>query len=281
LCIALSLVVGLTGGADSRLAALGFSSMLIPAVGVLVVAPLTGERPIVRAELPLPYLAPALLLIPLVFHAVMLPVISSLRGLQWQPWLTPDESGLFQTPASVGWSTVSAPGLMLRIGLNALIGLLAASTLAWFEEVGWRAWLLPQLGRRLSVSRSVVVTAAVWALWHVPFQLSGIQHVDGLSRLTLTLLMPAGIFASGLVIGWLWTRTESVWVVALAHGSLNNWGQYALKFMPDNPATGADVVALVAAFGALLVTGTGLLTFAPARVRSVGTNRDRAAASHG
>jgi len=34
-----------------------------------------------------------------------------------------------------------------------------------------------------------------------------------------------------LVIGWLWLKTESIWIVSLAHGALNNWGQYAFKYM--------------------------------------------------
>jgi membrane protease YdiL (CAAX protease family) len=33
--------------------------------------------------------------------------------------------------------------------------------------------------------------------------------------------------AAGLIIGWLWLRTESIWLAAIAHGAMNNWGQYA------------------------------------------------------
>ena len=62
---------------------------------------------------------------------------------------------------------------------------------------------------------------------------STIQNVDGMAPVQVALGVPVGVVAAGLVIGWLWVRTESIWVVALAHGALNNWGQYAFKYMRD------------------------------------------------
>ncbi|MFL6417386.1 MAG: hypothetical protein ACJ74Y_17160 [Bryobacteraceae bacterium] len=35
--------------------------------------------------------------------------------------------------------------------------------------------MLPRLVCRMGARRAVVVTAIVWALWHVPFELSGIH----------------------------------------------------------------------------------------------------------
>jgi hypothetical protein len=64
--------------------------------------------------------------------------------------------------------------------------------------------------------------------------------------------MPIVIIGAGLIIGWLWVRTESIWMVALAHGALNNWGQYAFKFMRgpgqlgDGLVLGAGGLALLA-----------------------------------
>jgi membrane protease YdiL (CAAX protease family) len=60
------------------------------------------------------------------------------------------------------------------------------------------------------------------------------------------------------VIGWLWLRTESIWIVSLAHGALNSWGQYAFKYMQFVKAQ--DSVVGGAALLALLILGTSLLT---------------------
>ena len=173
----------------------------------------------------------ALFLIPGVLHAVMLPLMSIVNGpIQWQDWLTLQADGLFHTPDSRGWGTLTTQALIGRIAINALAGLLIVSFLALFEEVGWRGWLLPRMKDRIGGRRAVVAVSLIWALWHIPFQLSGIQHIDGVSPVRLALTLPLGTAAAGLIIGWLWLRTESIWLAAIAHGAMNNWGQYAFKY---------------------------------------------------
>jgi membrane protease YdiL (CAAX protease family) len=256
LAIALSLLIGLTGGHRSPLIGLGYLSMILPAIAVLIVSLAMQEPPLVRWDrFELRYLPAALFLMPVVLHAVMLP----LSGVAWQDWLTPGPDGLYHAPASRGWGALTASGLVGHILINAVVGLAVVSFLAFFEEIGWRAWLLPRLRDRVGARRAVVLTAIVWALWHVPFALSGIQHIDGVSPLRLALTLPFGTLAMGLILGWLWVRTESIWLVAVAHGSLNNWGQYAFKFMKDSGTPDRDLAVLTAGSLALFVVGAVLV----------------------
>jgi membrane protease YdiL (CAAX protease family) len=260
LAIALSLLLGFTGGAEGPLRVL---STFVPAIAVVVVARMTGEQPIVRSEFAIRYLPVALFLIPVVLHAAMLPTMALTEGLQWQNWLTPAADGLFHTPPARGWGVLTRMELIGRIGLNAIVGLVVVSFLAFFEEIGWRAWLLPRLRVRMGARTAVIVTSVIWGFWHVPFDLAGLQHIDGVSPVQLALGVPFGVMASGLVLGWLWLRTENVWICAIAHGALNNWGQYAFKYMNDGPATPADLVVLRAGFLALFVVGALLLLIWP------------------
>jgi len=264
LSIALSLVVGLTGGHESAFIGLAYLSMFLPAVSVLIVSSAMNEGPRVRWDyFPIRYLPVALFLIPGVQHAVMLPVMATAPGgLQWQDWLTPQADGLYHTPASREWGAVTIQGLVGHIVLNAIVGLAANSFTACFEEIGWRAWLLPRLWDRIGPRRAVVVTAIIWGFWHVPFQLSGIQHIDGVSPMRVALTLPFGIMVVGLIIGWLWLRTKSIWLVTIAHGALNNWGQYAVKYMKDSvtpEAISSDLTALRAGGVALFIVGVFLL----------------------
>jgi len=278
LSIALSLVVGSTGGAQSRFAfGSGVAPMFVPAVATLVVvlamkarAPSLGGN-----RLPLRYLPIALLLMPAVMHAVMLPVAAYLwGGLPWANWLTPEADGLYHTPASRNWGVLTPTGLGARMATNMVVGLAANSTLAAFEEIGWRAWMLPRLMERMSVRRAVRVSAIIWAFWHTPFALGGIHHLPGIPVLLLVLTLPILTIGAGLVIGWLWVRTQSIWIVALAHGALNNWGQYAFKFMEDGGPGGQprDMMILGAGGLAILAVGSLLvargLSSAPPRQRS-------------
>lgn len=265
--VALSLIVGLTGGYQSPFIGLQFLSMFIPSLAVLGVRPLKGGA--VRIDwhrLPWTYVPVALLLLPIVMHAAMLPVAATYEGrLPWQEWLTPQADGLLHSSTERGWGVMTPMGLAGRVALNATVGVVIVSSMAIFEEIGWRAWLLPRLQARIGARRAVLITSAVWAAWHIPFQLSGVQHIDGVSPVILALTLPIGTFGAGLVIGWLWLKTESIWIVALAHGASNNWGQYAFKYMQFVQAP--DLVVVIAGSLAVLVLGAFLLMF---RVRSFG-----------
>src|SRR5690242_491524 len=112
--------------------------MLIPTAAVLI----TRRPPRLQWKpVPLRYLASALFLIPAVFHAVMLPLLSATAGgLRWQSWLTPESDGLYHSPETRGWGVLTLQGLIGHILLNAVAGLVIVSVLALFEEIGWRAW---------------------------------------------------------------------------------------------------------------------------------------------
>jgi membrane protease YdiL (CAAX protease family) len=261
LSITLSLVVGFTGGYRSRFAfGFGVATMFIPAVAVLLLDFSMGEK--VRFAwntFPLKYVPVALFLIPVVMHVVMLPVGAALWGrLPWEEWLTAQADGLYHTPASRGWGVLTTQRLVARMAVGAGIGVIANSALAFFEEIGWRGWMLPRLVERMGVRRAVIASAMIWAFWHTPYALSGIHHLDGIPALTTAAIMPIVIVGAGLIIGWLWVRTESIWIVALAHGAMNNWGQYAFKFMGGSGGP-ADGLVLAAGGIGLLAAGSLLI----------------------
>jgi membrane protease YdiL (CAAX protease family) len=210
---------------------------------------------------------------PVVLHAVMLPLTAIFEGsLPWQEWLTPQADGLYHTPESRGWGAVTIHGLVGRIAANAGVGIVIVSLLVFFEEVGWRAWLLPRLVDRMGARGAVVIASVVWAFWHTPFALSGIHHLEGVSAVGTAVIMPIGQVGAGLVIGWLWLRTESMWMVIIAHGALNNWGQYAFKYM-QNFAAADPAFVLGAGNLALLLIGSLLVS------RSLISNSTRPAGS--
>jgi membrane protease YdiL (CAAX protease family) len=138
--------------------------------------------------------------------------------------MTPGADGLYHTPAARGWGVLTPAGLAVRIAVNAMAGITVVSILSLFEEIGWRGWLLPQLIGLTSERRAVVISSMIWATWHVPYALTGIHRLDGVLAGWTALVVPLGMFGSGLVIGWLWLRTKSLWIAASAHGALNNWG---------------------------------------------------------
>jgi membrane protease YdiL (CAAX protease family) len=268
LSIGYSLAVSISGGHDSPLVSLSVITMFFPAAAVLAVMVAIKEPANINwRALPVRYLPLALFLMPVVMHAVMLAMTIHFTGvLPWQVWLTPQPDGHFHTPPELGWGTLTGGELALRMVLNAVTGLAIVSLLAFFEEIGWRAWLLPRLMQRMGTQKSIAAVASIWALWHVPFLLSGATHLAHVPVRTAAFVLPVGDLGAGMVIGWLWIRTESIWIVSIAHGALNNWGQYAFKFMRDQPpvSTGRafapfEATVLTGGSVSLLVLGLALL----------------------
>jgi membrane protease YdiL (CAAX protease family) len=249
--------------------------MFVPALGVLA-ARITSSAPlgIEGNRLPLRWLPVALLVLPLAIHAVALPGVVVLEGrLPWVQWLTPQPDGLYHTPPEQAWGTLTSPALAGRIAINAVAGLIVVSLLAFFEEIGWRAFMLPRLVGSFGVRRAAAASALIFALWHIPFAISGVQHVEHVSPLAWALLSPVGHFGAGLFLAFLWLKTGSLLLVSLAHGALNNWGQYAFKFMSTSGER--DLALLVLVNAAILAVGVGALARTPQGWVSSAAHRPR------
>lgn len=224
--MALGLLIGLTGGDHSRIFGLAYLSMFLPAIAVRIVFRAMKEAPLTAwHRFPLRYLPVAVFLMPAVLHLAILPTMAFTNGgLQWQNWLKPQSDGLYHTRPSRGWGHIDNP----RLGRTHRAQRAPWSRDRFVHGCFRRDWLagiaLARLMDRLGARRAVVAVAIIWALWHVPFELSGILHIDGVSPVKLAVVVPPGIVAAGLILGWLWLRTESVWLTAIA-AALICWRQ--------------------------------------------------------
>lgn len=266
LSIILSMIVGVTGGGNSRLFNLALIAFFFPAIAVLIMTLRFKERIPDPGwnRFSLPWLLAALFVIPLAIHVVALPVTALLNNfkLPWLEWLTPAADGLYHTSAEINWGVLTTGGLIGRLFLNAITGLLIVAVLAFFEEIGWRAWMLPRLVDHFGLREGVFISSLIWALWHVPFVFGSIQHIEGVPPPIMLVLYPLGLLGAGCVLGWLWLRCGSIWIVCLGHGALNNWGQFAFKYMTDSTKTtgiNENIVLLATVNLTLLVVGLVIL----------------------
>lgn len=86
------------------------------------------------------------------------------------------------------------------------------------EELGWRGWLLPSL-RPLGTWPALILSGAIWGLWHAPIILLGYNF--GQPNLIGVALMVGACVLDGILIGWLRLRSASVWPSVFAHGAVN------------------------------------------------------------
>jgi membrane protease YdiL (CAAX protease family) len=113
------------------------------------------------------------------------------------------------------------------------------------EELGWRDFLLRHLMRMgFDQWTALIASGAVWGLWHVPIILLGLEYVEhpviGVPMFVIYAVLV------GMIIGWLQLASGSVWVSALAHGSINAFQRAALVFIVGyDSAIGGGLGSLV------------------------------------
>ena len=146
------------------------------------------------------------------------------------------EANAAALPAGVDPGILPPPGVLIAIqlALFPVLALVPNAILGFGEELGWRGWLLPAL-RPLGVWPALLLSGALWGVWHAPLTLLG--HNYGLTDWRGVALMTANCVVWGIAFGWLRLRSGSVWPPVVAHGALNGTGGMILWFV----AAGAEV----------------------------------------
>ena len=112
--------------------------------------------------------------------------------------------------------------------------------LAVGEESGWRGYLTPYLTRRLGRIGGLLLSGAIWGVWHWPLiLLGGYEYGTGYPGAPFTgmLLMCVGCAAVGTLLTLLYEKADSIWAPALAHGGLNAAAGIGVLFLPAGTAS--------------------------------------------
>lgn len=135
------------------------------------------------------------------------------------------------------------------LGIELLIGAIIISIFIVGEEYGWRGYLLP---RALSLGevRGTILVGLIWAFWHLPLLLVGLNY-PGQSPLITIPLFTLIVIALSFPFTWFYKATAgSVVLASLFHAAINAYG---------DGLTAAEVVPN----GNALITGSaGVIVFA-------------------
>lgn len=133
--------------------------------------------------------------------------------------------------------------------VQAFVGYLVSLIITWFilfgEEFGWRSYLLRYLSP-LGHGRALLLSSAIWAVWHLPFVVVPSFLID--DELGAPLLAAAGqvvfVVLLGVTIGWLYLSCRSLVVVMLLHAVSNTWGAFWDPYLAGVNPTYAQTVWL-------------------------------------
>jgi membrane protease YdiL (CAAX protease family) len=115
------------------------------------------------------------------------------------------------------------------------------------------------------VFAGLLMSGAIWGVWHAPVTLLGYNY-PRLSSWAALFFIGFCVLA-GVVVGWMRLRTGSVWPAVVAHGSLNAVAP-AVFLLGDAAAPPNEVLAGITGLVGwvlLAVIGAALLRFAPIR----------------
>lgn len=98
---------------------------------------------------------------------------------------------------------------------------------AFFEEVGWRGFLTPEVQKVNDRLLGYIVIGVIWASWHFPY----INQLTSHTEETLITVLPRfilGAVVASVVYGEIRLRTDSVWPAVLMHWSGNTFANTLL-----------------------------------------------------
>jgi membrane protease YdiL (CAAX protease family) len=137
------------------------------------------------------------------------------------------------------------------------VGLAAACLAALGEEIGWRGLLVPELSRLTTFPKTVLLTWAVWSIWHYPAILLADYHSQAPRWFDLATLT-ISIFGLSCFTTWLRLKSGSIWPVVVWHGAHNLFIQSAFIHMSTETALSRFIID---DFGIGLVLATLILGF--------------------
>jgi uncharacterized protein len=175
-------------------------------------------------------------------------------------WIAFAVSLLITVAASaVVWATPLASFVLPEIGIGGefikffIQVVLFTLTLALFEEIGMRGYLLPKL---LSLGRTpaLLLVGLVWATWHMPiyYFLAPLFPVGNV--FIFLPLFFGSIVAASFIFGYLRIYSGSVWPASIAHAVHNAaWGTLGAFTATSYPVL--VNLYLVGDYGILIVVG--------------------------
>ena len=116
--------------------------------------------------------------------------------------------------------TSPAIRLIVFVLATGTLGMIPSTVSALGEEIGWRGFLVPELAKTTSFTRTALISGVIWTAWHVPILVfadynSGTPTWYGLSCFAIMVIGISFVFA------WMRLKSGSLWTGVFLHASHN------------------------------------------------------------
>ena len=180
-----------------------------------------------------------------IFAIMWIPAISSIviklfydksiKGYGWKPgklkyilrgYILPVIGGLvvysFVWIAGLGGLTFeNFPGnFVTKILMAATVGVLFSIITAIGEEIGWRGFLVPELFKSYSFTKTSLIVSGIWAIYHFPGIIYG-NYNSGVETWYVLIFFTLQIIGLSFITTWLRLKSGSMWPAIILHASHN------------------------------------------------------------
>ncbi|MDP9081718.1 MAG: CPBP family intramembrane metalloprotease [Bacteroidota bacterium] len=155
-------------------------------------------------------------LVPLIYSAVAYLVVW-IAG--WGSFY--NTAAVSQIAKAFGWDHLpNGLVILLYFIFTAIIGMVASLSTGLGEEIGWRGFLVPELYKTTSYTKTSLIVGFIWAFWHFPILIfadynSGTPAWFGLTCFTVMVVSISFVFS------WFRLKSGSLWTAAILHASHN------------------------------------------------------------
>jgi membrane protease YdiL (CAAX protease family) len=110
--------------------------------------------------------------------------------------------------------------MWVLILVNATIGLFASFG-SLGEEIGWRGFLVPELYKYFSYTKTSFISGIIWVTYHVPVLVLLIAPRLEANLLPILVFTFIGGIGISFILAWLRLRSGSLWTAVIFHAALN------------------------------------------------------------
>jgi membrane protease YdiL (CAAX protease family) len=113
---------------------------------------------------------------------------------------------------------------IISVLLLSTVGVLLNCIGALGEEIGWRGFLVPELGRKWGFTRVALTSGIIWAVYHYPLML--IAGYRGNTPLWYSVVFFTIMTMSiSFIYAWLRLKSGSLWTAVILHAAHNTFVQ--------------------------------------------------------
>ena len=190
--------------------------MWCPAFAALFTSRLLGrELSSLLWRWPQPKYLAAAYFVPLAYASVAYGAVWALQLGGWNSEfvsLVADGLGLKGFPT---WASFTLAIICMATG-----GVIQNVSMTLGEEIGWRGFLVPELAKRMSYTKTSLLSGLIWAAWHSTLLLFADYNV-GTNRWYALGCFSFTCISMSFMLVWFSLKSESLWPAVLFHASHN------------------------------------------------------------